>query len=175
MTKKKKGNNGKKFEESIRDAAEQLGIFYLRLQDSMKFMGKDAKSRFTPKSPYDGLLYLGEELYCLELKSTEGTSLSVGEKSMIKTHQITELTKSAQFKGVNAGFLILFHERTTKTSHREETLFYVPIERFNQIFHGHDRKSFSFEDCLLAGYQLEKVNVATRKFRWNLNDLKTCR
>lgn len=165
---------GKKFESMIKDAANELGLFYLRLQDSMKFI-RSEEARFVPRSPFDGLLYMEGKLFCLELKNIEGTSLSVGDDKVIKTHQIEELTKAAKHEGVQAGFLILFEERILKRTHRKETLIYIPIQSFHELWNSNpEKKSISYDECLQYGVAIEKVNVNVRKMRYNLKTLISC-
>lgn len=164
-------SKGKKFETMVKNTAGELGLFYLRLQDSLKF-SRTEDARFAPRSPYDGLLYLNGSLYCLELKNIQGTSLSVGEAKTIKSHQIDELKKANQFSGVRGGLLILFEERQTKKTYREETLIYLPIERFAELWATDaDKKSISYEECLSYGYKIEKVKIGVRKMRYDLKSL----
>lgn len=165
---------GKKFEAMIRDTAKEFNLFYLRLQDSLKFSRSEG-ARFAPRSPYDGVLYMNGKIYCLELKNIKGTSLSVGEDKTIKKHQVEELTKASAYEGVHGAFLILFEERETKRTKREETLIYLPIEAFNRIREENpDRKSLSYEDCIRSGYRIEKVRVGVRKMRYDLTFIEKC-
>lgn len=160
---------GKDFEGLVRNTAKEMGIYYLRLQDTLKFSRDTEGARFVPKSPYDGVMYMNGKLFCLEMKTTEAVSLGVGLDKAIKTHQVEELNKAASHEGVKAGFLILFEERTTKRTHRDEVLIYLPIEKFNEIWEKEfEKKSISYNECIEYGYIIEKVKIGVRKMRYNL-------
>ena len=114
-------NPGKLFEEqfkkSLDDYKKEVEGYTHRLPDSpMSFNAQlQAMTRFTIKNPYDYSAYFYPYFYGFELKSTEGTSLSIAkdnskaeEKKMIKYHQIEGLREVQQAKGGYGGFVINF-------------------------------------------------------------------
>ena len=63
-------NNGKKFEKNIADSCKAQGILWEKMIDGNKWGGGNAESiRFTPDSPFDGLIYKKGILifYCNQL------------------------------------------------------------------------------------------------------------
>lgn len=54
-------NKGKVFEQQIRKSCIKDGLLYLNLADSNKF-GFGDQTRFTPDSPFDCVVYNGEQL-----------------------------------------------------------------------------------------------------------------
>jgi len=172
----KKGKKGKDFEKIIKDSAALKNIFFLRLQDNLKFGGKVEGARFSQKSPYDSIIFMTKTLYCVELKSTGEVSLSIGKDKMIKTHQIEELTKANQYDNVVGGFLIQFKERITKTTYRDEDVFFIYIEDFNKFLANNTKKSISYSDCKEIGHKISKIDIGKRKhiYLYNLLDLKDC-
>lgn len=167
--KKPIGKKGKKFEKTIKESADYYDLFFLKLQDNLKFSGKVEGARFSQKSPYDSVVFIKNTLFCIEMKSTKGTSLSIGKNKMIKDHQIEELSKANAHNNVFGGFLIQFAERDTKSTHREEEVYYVEIESFNEYFSNCDKKSISYEDCKKIGYMIDKINIGVRKPKYIYN------
>lgn len=161
-------NLGKEFEKIIKESAKKNELYFLRLQDNLKFGGKVEGARFTQKSPYDGILFNPPKLYCLELKSVGGTSLSYGDKPScnIKNHQIKSLNEASVYKNIIAGFLIQFREREVKTYKREETVFFINIIDFDNFIKNNDKKSISFNDCKKIGIEIPKINIGKRKIRY---------
>lgn len=173
--KKRRGKKGKDFEALIKKCAEKDNIFFLRLQDNLKFGGKIQGARFSQKSPYDSILFCPPNLFCLEMKSKEGTSLSYGEKSScdIKQHQIDALTEASQYKEVIAGFLIRFKERRTSRTYREEDVFFINITDFNNFISKSSKKSISYDDCKKIGMVVPKENVGKRvvKYEYKIQEM----
>lgn len=91
---KKTSNKGKKFERNFRDSAIDQGVLIVRLNDTnLSFIpGKEKNSRFTADNPCDFILYEKPNIYFLELKSTEYSSISIQrlptdpKDKMIKAH-----------------------------------------------------------------------------------------
>lgn len=146
-------NPGKIFEEDIRDSVPK-DVYYLRLRDPILSDGNDGY-RFGSKCPYDILLYLKPHQYCLELKSTAGTSISYdGNNPMIKRHQIECLTEAAQYEGVVCGFL-LNYRRTGGT-------YFVPISSFLVLKEESARKSINENDAKRYGIPIPSRLKKTR-------------
>lgn len=168
-------NEGKKFEKLIRDNSKEEGLYYLRLQDNLKLGVKVEGARFSQRSPYDSVLFGSPYLYCLELKSVGTTSLSYGDRPScnIKAHQINSLLAASQFDNVFAGFLIQFRKRITKTSERDEKVFFVEINKFKDFTENNDKKSISYEDCKKIGIIAPSLNVGKRvvKYKYLIKEL----
>lgn len=169
----KKKNEGKVFENLIRKNAKEDDLYYLRLQDNLKFGGKIEGARFSQKSPYDGILFSAPYLFCLELKSSGATSLSYGSKPScnIKEHQASSLYEASQYENVIAGFLIQFRPRDTKKTHREETTFFIDINVFLEFMT--NKKSISLNECLAIGIEVPKTNVGKRviKYKYEIKEM----
>lgn len=103
-----KKNEGKIFEQQLQESAKSLNIFFTRIKD--QFLPPDVRSRVpVAKNDYDCLMFSGNHLFPLELKSTKSKSFSFDEK-IIKKHQIEKLTEAATYDGVIAGFIFNFRE-----------------------------------------------------------------
>lgn len=74
-------------------------------------------------------------LYCLEQKSSKGTSIPL---SMIRQNQIDELTKAGKHYLV-AGFLINFRNKNNDT-------YFIEIDDFNNMLSDLNKKSFNIKD-----------------------------
>ena len=86
-------NPGKKFEEDIKSSANIQNIFILRLNDSSLSWQPEKTSRFTAENPYDFIMFCEPNLFCLELKSTCYSSISIQrlpeeKNKMIKIFEI---------------------------------------------------------------------------------------
>lgn len=147
----------------------------MRLQDNLKLGVKVEGARFSQRSPYDSVLFGSPYLYCLELKSVGATSLSYGDRPScnIKAHQINSLLVASQFDNVFAGFLIQFRKRITKTSERDEKVFFVEINKFKDFTENNDKKSISYEDCKRIGIIAPSLNVGKRviKYHYKIEEL----
>ena len=161
-------NEGKKFEQAIKEAANKQGYYFLRLPDSNKFGQQGNQTRFTQQSPFDALMFDGKRLYCLELKHTDGNALSFpnpinvkppkGKTFMIKYHQIHSLLDSSQFPNVVAGLLIDFGDRYNSKGVLvdEASCWFVPIGKFYEWALYTDKKSINRSDVQALGYRIDK-------------------
>lgn len=76
-----------------------------------------------------------QTLYCLEQKSSKGTSIPL---SMIRQNQIDELTEASKHYLV-AGFLINFRNKNNDT-------YFIEIDDFNNMLSDLNKKSFNIKD-----------------------------
>lgn len=131
-------NTGKVFEKEFRDSIPE-DVYYKKMQDSANgFNVEDSKLRFAAKSPYDFFLYRKPNMWCLELKSISGTSISFeGKKPLIKKHQRKELLK-AHCKGCIAGLVLHFR--------KYPVTYFVPIQAFEDFAEKTDKKSINVKD-----------------------------
>lgn len=127
-------NEGKKFEEDFKKSVPE-GAYFLRIKDSAMSWGQGENIRFTPKNPYDAILFANNTLFVLELKSINGTSLPFDN---IKNQQIQELLLASKCPGVKAGLIINFR--------KSETTYFFPIEDFNAFMLVTDKKSINKKD-----------------------------
>jgi len=147
-------NEGKKFEHQFHKSLEEEDFYVLRLIDPPSSFGKDStKVRFSAKNPYDFLAYKLPYLFCLELKSVIGTSVSfqteeeaqqkLNTSANIKWHQIEALMKADNFDGVKPMFVINFR----KTNHT----YAIPIAEFITYIAKIVKKSINESDCEAMG------------------------
>lgn len=143
-------NTGKKFENNFK-ASVPKEFYYLRLHDpAVGFTG--GNSSYAVSNPFDCLMYTGQRLYCLELKSTQQSITywredfeTDGKKHTfeIKRHQIQGLQKAAAFPNIFAGLVINFRQAG-------ET-YYIPIDRFIAYTDVLDKKSLNAKDAAAMG------------------------
>lgn len=140
-------NPGKQFEQDFRDSVPE-DAYYTRIRDPI-LENRSAGGGYTfgDRCPYDCIIYHYPHQYCLELKSTAGTSISYdGAAPMIKKHQIEELARAARYPGVIAG-LILNYRKTGRT-------WFIDIRDFQCFADASTRKSLNEKDCVLIGTQI---------------------
>lgn len=103
MTKK---NEGKLFEEDFKNSCTKEDIFFHRIRDV--YIPYDLRKRVrVQENPYDSFVYYNGYLFPMEAKSIKQKSFPLSE-SMIKQHQIDNLTKALDYKGLIPGFLFNF-------------------------------------------------------------------
>lgn len=147
----KKINPGKLFEHDFKESIPK-DVYYVRIRDPIlenrKTDPKEKKSyTFGERCPYDCILNYKSTQYCLELKSTGGTSIGYsGARPMIKAHQIEELARAARYPGIIAG-LILNYRRIGRT-------WFIDIRDFQSYADASQRKSINPKDCALIGTEI---------------------
>lgn len=151
-------NPGKKFEEDFK-ASIPDSAFYYRIPDSAQSWGEGENIRFTPKSPFDAILYSYPALMLLELKSTQGTSLPFDK---IKPHQIKELLRANSRQGASAGFVINFrgYVRT----------FFINIEDFCRFTRATTKKSVNVRDLLAHGAIEIQGTKKISRYRYDIQE-----
>jgi penicillin-binding protein-related factor A (putative recombinase) len=114
---------GKSFETDIETSCSDQNIFYFRVRDVN--LPPDVRMRVKiPQNRYDCILYHKGYLFPIEQKSTKDKSISFSE-SMIKAHQIKNLTDATKFSGVIPGFLFNFRLLN------ENKCYFIHIDDFN--------------------------------------------
>ena len=143
-------NDGKRFEQNFKKSVDNE-TYFLRLQDSANgFDQTSEKLRFSAKSPFDCILFKNGMMYTLELKSTIKKSISFsGSSSMIKQHQIDELTRASKY-GIEAGFVFDFRENKT---------FYLPISAFNEFVLTTTKKSINIKEVEQLAVEIPKCKL----------------
>lgn len=149
-------NPGKKWEQNFKENALKQDLFIIRFNDSdLSFNeNKDLRSKFTPKSPADFMIYQFPNIFFFELKSTHYKGISFQrdpeETAMIKLDQINSLIKLSQAKGSNAGFVLNFRNDKEGEPYSEDT-FYISISNFCKFYNETDKKSISKLDIVQNG------------------------
>ncbi|WP_249312028.1 hypothetical protein [Congzhengia minquanensis] len=136
---------GKIFENNFK-ASIPDNIWYYRPPDSAQGfdIGASSKLRFSQHSPCDCMLFNGTHLFCLELKTVFGTSISFerekDDKGVIHKYQFDSLSKFAKYKNVISGFLLDFR----KSDHT----YFTKIDDVLNMIKCIDKKSFNEGDLL---------------------------
>lgn len=146
-------NSGKRFEQNFKNSIPK-DIFYYRLRDGSSSWDKGSKTRFQQTNICDCIVFNGNYLYTLELKSTKGKSLPF---SNIKKHQISDLIWCSEFANVISGFVIEFASL--------DECYFIEISQFKRFCDTTERKSIPIDFCrkngLKIGVTILKIN---RKF-----------
>ena len=158
-------NSGKEFEKAWKESWDKTGCWFIRLQDAVKW-GRGEGSSFMPNSPCDCVGFNSPMLYVLELKSTNGTSVSFNPKDptqkpdnektnvMIKAGQVKSLLKFTEKLGVIAGFVINFRPRMLKTKSEPCETFFIFINDFVKFAIDSGKSGISREDCRAIGVEI---------------------
>lgn len=162
-------STGKRFEKNIKDSCEKQNILFERFIDSNKFNGDSGITRFTPENPCDGLLFDKGHLIYVELKTAQTGSISFNQppyfqpkdkpKPSIKAHQVKSLVERSKYEGVNAGLLVEFSDRQTKTKLIEGGCFYIDIETFVTWTEYCGKKSMNVDDARYIGTPVDSVKL----------------
>lgn len=146
-------NSGKRFENNWKNSIPK-NIFYYRLRDGSSSWDKGTKTRFQQTNICDCIIFDGDILYTLELKSTKGKSLPFGN---IKEHQIADLLWCSEFANVISGFVIEFADI--------DECYFVEISHFKSFCDTTDRKSIPIEFCRTNGLKIDVIKLKiNRKF-----------
>jgi len=146
-------NDGKRFEDNFKKSIPE-NVYCLRLTDSSPAgFGENKNMRFSIQSPYDFILYANNQMYALELKSTQGKSISfIGKSAMIKPHQVEALRHADRF-GIISGFILNFRDHGT---------YFLSIKDFDNF--KEERNSIPISYCEQVGILLpeRKLKVNSR-------------
>jgi len=154
-------NQGKIFETNWRKSIPD-NVYYVRIKDSPSSFSQDSGSvRFTLNNPYDSFIFYNGRLFPIELKSTQGTSISIqrdkSEKGkMIKLHQIEGLFKASLYDGIKAGFLFDFRS--------SEHTYWLDIVDFKRFIDSCEKKSINENDVINFGGV--KINKRKKKIHY---------
>ncbi|MCT4544542.1 MAG: Holliday junction resolvase RecU [Vallitalea sp.] len=152
-------NAGKQFEDDFK-ASIPKEVFYYRFRDgTANFNGqKNENVRFQQYNICDCLLYKGNRLFLLELKSTKKKSVPF---SMIRKTQIDQLLKASPHKNIIAGFIFNFREH-------EET-YYLDVITIKNYIDTADRKSFPIDWVRDNGVLIQQRKLV-KNYRYNVQD-----
>ncbi len=166
-------NEGKKFEHQFHKSLEKEDFYVLRLVDPPSSFGKDStRVRFSAKNPYDFVAYKSPYLFCLELKSVIGTSVSFqteeeakqkkNTSANIKWHQIESLMKADNFDGVEPMFVINFR-KTNQT-------YAIPIAEFIAYTERITKKSINKSECEAMGILIPQT-LNRKSYHYNFQSI----
>lgn len=157
-------NVGKKFEQDFSKSIPDYVLLY-RLPDSAQsFGGGNSNLRFSNKNPFDFFLWDSQRriLYALEMKTVKGKSISFEtdktENKEIHFHQIQGLNKCNKYEGTVCGFIIEFRQI-------ERTIF-LPIDSFNNLVAGINKKSFNYSDVEASGLPYIVIPQTKKRTRY---------
>lgn len=139
-------SSGKSFEQDFKQSIPQ-DIFYLRLKDSGGW-SKSETTRFSSFNIADCLVYDGENLFVLELKSHQGRSLPL---SCIRAKQLEGLIDAGNFLNIVSGIVVNFRDV-------EQTYFLDALD-LKKFIDTSDRKSIPidyFRECGWGIHQVKK-------------------
>jgi recombination protein U len=168
--KEKKVNYGKRFEEDIKNSVT-YDMWYLRIQDSATSFNGGNQSRFTLKNKFDALFHYNYNLYCVELKSSKQSSISMDrdkkDKKSIKLHQIEGLQETIPFNGINGGFL--FNLRESKKN--GNITYWMGIENFLNFYNNCDKKSINENDMINNGAIVVEQSLKIKRYKYDLRKI----
>jgi len=159
-------NVGKIFEEQIKKSLPDY-VKFRRLNDSAQSFGGTSNLRFSSNNPFDCFIWNSKQfrLYCLELKSKQGKSISFertkNDKGDIHYHQIVGLNEWDKYAGTVCGFLIEFREI--------ETTVFFHIRYFNELIEKLNKKSFSWGDLQKSGLPYFVIPQEKKRTRYLYN------
>lgn len=132
---------GKIFEENWKNSCPS-DVWIYRPPDSAQGFYQDSNLRFSRQSPCDYMMFDGDRLFCLELKTVAGKSISFEQnkkdKGTIHYYQIDSLKDFAQYRNVISGLLIDF--RGTGNT------WFLDINEWDGLISSIAKKSFTEED-----------------------------
>jgi len=145
-------NSGKKFETNFKDSVPD-NIFYYRFRDGTSAWdgGENSKTRFQARNICDCMMYDGQYLYLLELKSHKGVSLPL---SVIRQNQIDDLMAASEHANVVAGLVVNFAEK--------ESVYFMPIELAEKWYNNGVRKSIPISE-----FKEKCIEIQGRKLKTN--------
>lgn len=161
-------NSGKRFEQNFKNSVPS-DVFYYRLRDGSSSWDKSNKTRFQQTNICDCILFNGNYLFTLELKSTKAKSLSY---TNIKKHQIDDLLWCNNYANIISGFVIEFDSLNE--------CYFIEINDFKEFYYASNRKSLPIDFCREKGLKIDIKNMkVNRKFNIEkflkdveLNDMK---
>lgn len=143
-------NSGKRFEQNWKNSIPK-DIFYYRFRDGSSSWGGNDKVRFQQTNICDCLMFDGDYLYLLELKSTKGKSLPFNN---IKKHQIDDLLWASEYVNTICGLVVEFSDLTG--------CYFIEIGRFKAFYDSTNRKSIPIDylrkNGIKIGTEKKKIN-----------------
>lgn len=134
-------------------------MWIYRPPDAAQSFHQTSNLRFSSKSPCDYMMFCPPFLFCLELKSVAGKSISFerdkSDKGVIHYHQIEYLRNCLRYQNVIPGLIIDFRG-TCNT-------WFLHINEWGELIDSISKKSFNENDLLSYAYPIliskEKLKV----------------
>lgn len=146
-------NSGKQFEENWKQSAPDYCVL-LRIPDPPQSFTKRSDTKYSHKNSFDYLLFDTDSriLFCLELKSTSGKSISYEDinsdeeqNKMVRKHQILGLIDYSKYNNVVPCFIFNFRDEKNDM----ERTYFQSIEDFVNMTRKINKVSFNEMDLLL--------------------------
>ena len=155
-------NIGKKFEEDFIKSVP-ADLFLHRIKDGSARTDKFGNMiRLKNNNLCDFILYNGNNLYLLELKTVKNKSMSFNNIAQDEKKQLEKLEKllnETKKKNTKAGYLINFRS--------EESTYYIPINEILDFYNKTCKKSINITDVELL--DSEKVPQIRKRVRYTYN------
>lgn len=162
-----KVNEGKRFEEDWQNSFKKVDCYFQRIKDSAtSFSG--GQTSFTSSNPYDCFALYDGIFVPMELKSTEGTSISFEKEGsgkgnkMLKLHQIKCLELICKQKNVYAGFVFNFR--------KTHNTYWIDIRDFLKFYNETEKFSINENDAIL--HNAIKIDSKLLKVRYRYDVIK---
>ncbi len=159
-------NPGKKFENDFQNSVNRDEIFLYRLKDGATRTGANGEMiRLKNKNLCDFILFKGDKLVLVELKSFLGKSMSFTNiKSTVDEQQtfIYNLRKETEKENVKSYLILNFRDLN-------ET-YAIDINNFDEFYKLTNRKSISIDEVRQLGIQLFQQKKRT-SYRYRLDEL----
>jgi recombination protein U len=150
---------GKRVENNVKLSAEKQKLFCYRLRDNAASFYQTNQLRFTSSNMCDYIIFNGEQLLCLEVKSHKGVSLPL---SAIRENQLEQLLEASKYKNIISGFLVHFEDI--------EKAYFINVEYVDMFVKSETRKSMPLNYFESVGIEidLEKKKV---NFIYDINKI----
>lgn len=159
-------NDGKVFEHDL-SSSIPADIFKHRINDPAQSFGSTSGLRFSPHNGYDFEIFQKPNLFCLELKSTKNTSMSIEREGddkksspMIKLSQIKALEEASKYDGIIAGF-VLNWRNTNQT-------YFLHIKDFLSFYRSTGKKSINQIDVLSMRHVLINQTLKRTHYSYDI-------
>lgn len=157
---------GKVFEENFKKSIPE-NVFCYRPPDAAQSFNMQSNLRFSSKSPCDYFIFNGATLFCFELKTVSGKSISFErtkeEKGVIHYYQIESLNKMSKYSSIVCGFVFDF--RVT------DNTYFIEINKFNELINSVNKKSIDEKDLLLYHPVLIDKKKLKVNYKYNVEKL----
>lgn len=159
-------NPGKKFENDFQKSVNRDEIFLHRLKDGATRTGANGEMiRLKTKNLCDFILFKGNKLVLVELKSFLGKSMSFTNiKSTVEEQQkfIYNLREEVKKENVKAYFILNFRDLN-------ET-YAIDIKNFDEFYKFTNKRSISIDEVRQLGIQLFQQKKRTT-YRYKIDEL----
>ena len=161
-------NVGKQFEKQVKLSCEKQNILCVRFNDTSTSYIKEKNARFTPKNVADFLMWFDRNLFFIECKSTEYSSMSFStdpkESKMIKAHQISDLSNLSLFDYVYPCFLFNFRSKDSL----DQDTYLMHISDFNNFIAKTDKHSINKLDIVQNGGIIVEQKLLRTNYLYNI-------